>query len=159
MWGWLSLCGSRCPSGRVRTAESHSSAAGTCRMALDSSRSPIASAHIVACYGIRGPSSGPCLPNKRLKLTGGDRSKGNGVLCPWRGTDCRPIPLRRRASRPQLKRDPLGNRPPSCWLGQHDENPAAEDDPPCHLTPGNVAHLYGRSTRTNQHCSNSVLRS
>ena len=21
-------------------------------------------------------------PNKRLKLTGGDRSKGNGVLCP-----------------------------------------------------------------------------
>jgi len=27
------------------------------------------------------------LPNKRLKLTGGDRSKGSGVLCPWRGTD------------------------------------------------------------------------
>ncbi len=26
------------------------------------------------------------LPNKRLKLTGGDRFKGNGVLCPWRGT-------------------------------------------------------------------------
>jgi len=24
----------------------------------------------------------PVLPNKRLKLTGGDRSKGNGVLCP-----------------------------------------------------------------------------
>jgi hypothetical protein len=23
----------------------------------------------------------------RLKLTGGDRSKGIGVLCPWRGTD------------------------------------------------------------------------
>ena len=22
------------------------------------------------------------LPNKRLKLAGGDRSKGNGVLCP-----------------------------------------------------------------------------
>ena len=22
------------------------------------------------------------LPNKRLKLTGGDRSKGSGVLCP-----------------------------------------------------------------------------
>jgi len=30
------------------------------------------------------------------------------VLCPWRGTDCRPTPLRRRGSRPQLKRDPLG---------------------------------------------------
>ena len=27
---------------------------------------------------------------------------------PWRGTDCRPTALRRRASRPQLKRDPLG---------------------------------------------------
>ncbi len=25
------------------------------------------------------------LPNKRLKLTGADRSKGSGVLCPWRG--------------------------------------------------------------------------
>src|SRR5213080_2259809 len=47
-------------------------------------------------------------PNKRSKLTGGDRLKGSGVLCPWRGTDCRPPPLRRRASRPQLKRDPLG---------------------------------------------------
>ncbi len=27
------------------------------------------------------------LPNKRLKLAGGDRLKGSGVLCPWRGTD------------------------------------------------------------------------
>src|SRR5207302_3346571 len=26
-------------------------------------------------------------PNKRLKLSGGDRLKGSGVLCPWRGTD------------------------------------------------------------------------
>jgi hypothetical protein len=26
-------------------------------------------------------------PNKRLKLPGGDRFKGSGVLCPWRGTD------------------------------------------------------------------------
>ncbi len=26
-------------------------------------------------------------PNKRLKLSGGDRFKGSGVLCPWRGTD------------------------------------------------------------------------
>src|SRR5207249_6838795 len=44
----------------------------------------------------RSPSSswGPLLhllyecapPNKRLKLTGADRLKGNGVLCPWRGT-------------------------------------------------------------------------
>ncbi len=28
------------------------------------------------------------LPNKRLKLPGGDRFKGRGVLRPWRGTDC-----------------------------------------------------------------------
>ena len=27
------------------------------------------------------------VPNKRLKLAGGDRLKGSGVLCPWRGTD------------------------------------------------------------------------
>ena len=46
-------------------------------------------------------------PNKPLKLTGADRSKGSGVLCPWRDTDCRPLLLRRRAGRPQ-KRDPLG---------------------------------------------------
>ena len=32
------------------------------------------------------------LPNKRLKLTGGYRSKGSGVLCPWRGTDFVPHP-------------------------------------------------------------------
>ena len=32
------------------------------------------------------------LPNKRLKLTSGDRSKGSGVLCPWRGTDFVPHP-------------------------------------------------------------------
>jgi len=31
--------------------------------------------------------SAPALPNKRLKLAGSDRSKGNGVLCPCRGTD------------------------------------------------------------------------
>ncbi len=32
--------------------------------------------------------------------------------CALAGTDCRPTPLRRRASRPQLKRDPLGGRRP-----------------------------------------------
>ncbi len=31
-------------------------------------------------------------PNKRLKLAGGDRSSGNGVLCPWRGTGSVPHP-------------------------------------------------------------------
>src|SRR5438552_17317355 len=31
-------------------------------------------------------------PNKRLKLAGADRFKGNGVLCPWRGTDFVPRP-------------------------------------------------------------------
>ncbi len=33
-----------------------------------------------------GPIRQP--PNKRLKLAGGDRFRGIGVLCPWRGTDC-----------------------------------------------------------------------
>src|SRR5438309_6790026 len=46
-------------------------------------------------------------PNKRLKLPGADRSKGNGVLCPG-GHGRRPLLLRRRAGRPQRKRDPLG---------------------------------------------------
>src|SRR5256885_1347998 len=74
----------------------------------------------VRIVSTRPPINWPCehclrsyvrvLPNKRLKLAGGDRFKGSGVLCPWRGTDCRPTPLRRRACRPQLKRDPLGGR-------------------------------------------------
>ena len=46
-------------------------------------------------------------PNKRLKLPGGDRSKGK-ECCALAGTDYRPTTLRQRASRPQLKRDPLG---------------------------------------------------
>src|SRR6266550_324414 len=46
-------------------------------------------------------------PNKRLKLTGGDRSSGSGVLCPGM-TRSSSRSLVRRASRPQLKRDPLG---------------------------------------------------
>jgi len=48
------------------------------------------------------------LPNKRLKLAGGDRFNGSGVLCPWRGTDFVQRPCALRASRPQLTRDPLG---------------------------------------------------
>src|SRR6266496_688209 len=32
--------------------------------------------------------------------------------CALAGTDCRPRPLRRRAGRPQLKRDPLGGALP-----------------------------------------------
>src|SRR6266571_8150762 len=31
-------------------------------------------------------------PNKRLKLAGGDRFNGSGVLCPWRSTDFVPHP-------------------------------------------------------------------
>ena len=34
-----------------------------------------------------GFSSMEAAPNKRLKLTGGDRFSGIGVLCPWRDTD------------------------------------------------------------------------
>jgi len=32
------------------------------------------------------------LPNKRLKLAGGDRFKGSGVLCPWRARTVVPHP-------------------------------------------------------------------
>ena len=49
------------------------------------------------------------LPNKRLKLAGGDRFKGNGVLSPSRATAFVPWPCVRRARGPQLKRDPLGS--------------------------------------------------
>jgi len=49
------------------------------------------------------------------------------VLCPWRGTDFVQRPLRQRASRPQLKRDPLGGALPphkhpfvnSFWYGEY----------------------------------------
>jgi len=45
-------------------------------------------------------------PNKRLKLTGAGRFQGIGVLCPD-GARTFVNALRRRVSRPQLKRDPL----------------------------------------------------
>src|SRR2546422_6834525 len=49
------------------------------------------------------------MPNKRLKLAGGDRLKGSGVLCA--GTHKLSFKLHgaQRASRPQLKREPLGS--------------------------------------------------
>ena len=40
-------------------------------------------AYAVGCVGAEQVGRPP---NKRLQLTGGDRSKGSGVLCPWRGT-------------------------------------------------------------------------
>ena len=53
--------------------------------------------------GLLHSRSGSVPPNKRLKLPGGDRSKGTGVLCPG-GHDLTFI-----YSAPQLKRDPLGS--------------------------------------------------
>ena len=47
------------------------------------------------------------LPNKRLKLPGGDRSKGS-ECCALARTNYRSMSPRPRASRPQLERDPLG---------------------------------------------------
>src|SRR5437588_7373148 len=47
-------------------------------------------------------------PNKRLKLAGDNHFKGSGVVVPLAGHRLRPATLRRRAGRPQLKRDPLG---------------------------------------------------
>jgi len=40
-----------------------------------------------------GVSVGEHRPNKRLKLAGALVSKEAVVLCPWRGTDCRPLHL------------------------------------------------------------------
>ncbi len=44
------------------------------------------------CFRRRWPALGAALPNKRLKLPGVDRSKGNGALCPWWSTDFVPRP-------------------------------------------------------------------
>jgi len=52
----------------------------------------------------------PLPPNMRLTLPGGDRFKGSGVVVPWRAQDFVHCRLRRRARRPQLKRDPLRGR-------------------------------------------------
>src|SRR5204863_4352565 len=41
------------------------------------------------------------------------RFKGRGWVVLWRAPDVRPLVLRRRASRPQLKRDPLGASMPA----------------------------------------------
>ena len=49
-------------------------------------------------------------PNKRVKLMGGDRCKGS-ECCALAGQGLRPTTLRPRASRPHLKRDPLGSTP------------------------------------------------
>jgi hypothetical protein len=41
--------------------------------------------HLMSYAEVWGGSAGQP-PNKRLKLAGGNRFTGNGVLCPWRGT-------------------------------------------------------------------------
>jgi len=45
----------------------------------------------------------------RLKLPGADRSKGSGVFAPWQARTIVQLHGAGRASRPQLKRDPLGS--------------------------------------------------
>src|SRR5437879_10627183 len=47
-------------------------------------------------------------PNMRLKLAGGDRSSGSGVLCPGGQELSFNYICALRVRRPQLKRDPLG---------------------------------------------------
>src|SRR5207245_5431173 len=59
----------------------------------------------VACARLLGRLA----PNKRLNLAGGDRSKGNGVLCAVAHELSFNLQMCWRASRPQLKRDPLGS--------------------------------------------------
>src|SRR5947208_3176786 len=52
-------------------------------------------------------------PNKRLKLAGGDRFKGSGVLCPWRGTDFVPRPCAGERVRSEERR--VGKEGGSQW--------------------------------------------
>ena len=52
------------------------------------------------------------LPNMRLQLPGAIVLKGNCWVVPRRARDVVHCSLRRRASRPQLKRDPLGGALP-----------------------------------------------
>src|SRR5437660_1689635 len=51
------------------------------------------------------------LPNKRLKLAGGDRFKGSGVLCPG-GHGLSSNGLAPAGGSPAAKRDPLGGALP-----------------------------------------------
>src|SRR2546425_12651220 len=48
-----------------------------------------------------------------LEADGRARSKGGRYVVPWRARGVRSVLLRRRASRPQLKRDPLGGTQPT----------------------------------------------
>src|SRR5205807_7899878 len=58
------------------------------------------------------------LANKRLKLAGGDRSKGSRVLCAGAHELSLNYTARQRASGPQLKRDPLGSTQPLAILSE-----------------------------------------
>src|SRR5207302_1556087 len=66
--------------------------------------------------------------------------------CALAGTDCRPTPLRRRAGRPQLKRDPLGSGDVPLIL------PSARTCPltvPCqHGRSGSLAHPASQVSRS-----------
>src|SRR5437660_11162599 len=62
---------------------------GACRW-VGSSSAPRLLASVLAgtaCSNLDMMGSHVRQPNKRLKLAGGNRFKGSGVLCPWRGTD------------------------------------------------------------------------
>src|SRR5439155_912680 len=102
---------SRIPRRRPRACGCHRNVEQGARTSLvpDCTRRVGGAAMLGGWEDLRSAVAAP--PNKRLKLTGGNRLEGFRVLCPWRGTDCRPPSSRRRASRPQLKRDPLGGSP------------------------------------------------
>ena len=75
------------------------------------------------------------LPNKRLKLAGGDRFEGSGVLCDG-GHGLRPTALRRRAVRPQVKRDPLGAQRGRAYIeGAMQEESVKRSAPVLHSDP------------------------
>jgi len=55
-------------------------------------RASVAFSVPTARRNVRRGSGKRALPNKPLKLPGGDRSKGNGMFAPWRARTCVPMP-------------------------------------------------------------------
>src|SRR5205807_3831998 len=69
------------------------------------------------------------LPNKRLKLAGVYRLSGGRCVVPLAGHGLRPTALRRRAGRPQLKRDPLVSPDFPWWRPQGEQRRATRYHP------------------------------
>src|SRR2546430_10100161 len=69
------------------------------------------------------------------------RFKGSRCVVPWRARDVRPVLLRRRASRPQLKHDPLGGG----WRSEeHTSELQSQSNLVCRLLPAKKKNHISR---------------